>query len=51
VILAGLIYRMSRPHHGAVRLVYTQIAMFTVIIVALALLPQGLLGRAAVKKV
>ena len=30
---------------------YTQIAMFTAVIGALALMPQGLLGRAAVKKV
>jgi branched-chain amino acid transport system permease protein len=31
--------------------VYTQIVVFTLVIVALAVLPNGLLGRAAVKKV
>ncbi len=52
VILAGLIYGLSEALITALLgSVYTQIAMFTVIIVALALLPQGLLGRAAVKKV
>src|SRR5256885_2307513 len=52
VILAGLIYGLSEALITALfGSVYTQIAMFTVIIVALALLPQGLLGRAAVKKV
>jgi branched-chain amino acid transport system permease protein len=52
VILAGLIYGVSEALITALfGSVYTQIAMFTVIIVALALLPQGLLGRAAVKKV
>lgn len=30
---------------------YTQIAMFTAVIGALALMPQGLLGRTAIKKV
>ena len=48
VILAGLIYGMSEALITALfGSVYTQIAMFTVIIVALALMPQGLLGRAA----
>jgi branched-chain amino acid transport system permease protein len=52
VILAGLLYGLSEALITALfGSVYTQIAMFTVIIVALALLPQGLLGRAAVKKV
>ena len=52
VILAGLLYGLSEALITALfGSVYTQIAMFTVIILALALMPQGLLGRAAVKKV
>jgi branched-chain amino acid transport system permease protein len=52
VILAGLLYGLSEALITALLgSVYTQIAMFSVIILALALLPQGLLGRAAVKKV
>src|SRR5262245_61804269 len=52
VMLAGLAYglieAMVTAFFGSV---YTQIVVFTVVIVALAVLPNGLLGRAAVKKV
>ena len=52
VMLAGILYGISEALVTALfGSVYTQIAMFTVIILALALMPQGLLGRAAVKKV
>lgn len=52
VILAGLIYGLSEAMITALfGSSYTQIAMFTAVIGALALLPQGLLGRAAIKKV
>ena len=52
VMLAGLIYGVSEALiTGLFGSVYTQIAMFTAVIGALALMPQGLLGRAAIKKV
>ncbi len=52
VILAGLIYGVSEAMITALLgSSYTQIAMFTAVIGALALMPQGLLGRAAIKKV
>jgi branched-chain amino acid transport system permease protein len=52
VMLAGLIYGVSEAMITALfGSSYTQIAMFTAVIGALALMPQGLLGRAAIKKV
>jgi branched-chain amino acid transport system permease protein len=52
VMLAGLLYGVSEAMITALfGSSYTQIAMFTAVIGALALMPQGLLGRAAVKKV
>ena len=44
----GLIEALVTAFFGSV---YTQIVAFSVVIIALALLPNGLLGRAAVKKV
>ena len=52
VMLAGLLYGVSEAMITALfGSSYTQIAMFTAVIGALALMPQGLLGRAAIKKV
>jgi branched-chain amino acid transport system permease protein len=52
VMLAGLIYGVSESMITALfGSSYTQIAMFTAVIGTLALMPQGLLGRAALKKV
>ena len=52
VMLAGLLYGVSEALITALLgSSYTQIVMFTAVIGALALMPQGLLGRAAVKKV
>jgi branched-chain amino acid transport system permease protein len=52
VMLAGFIYGVSEAMITALfGSSYTQIAMFTAVIGALALMPQGLLGRAAIKKV
>jgi branched-chain amino acid transport system permease protein len=52
VMLAGLIYGVSEALITALfGSVYTQITMFAAVIGVLALLPQGLLGRAAIKKV
>jgi branched-chain amino acid transport system permease protein len=52
VMLAGLLYGVSEALITALLgSSYTQIAMFTAVIGALVLMPQGLLGRAAVKKV
>jgi branched-chain amino acid transport system permease protein len=52
VMLAGLAYgpieAMVTTYLGSV---YTQIIAFTVVILALAFMPNGLLGRAAVSKV
>jgi branched-chain amino acid transport system permease protein len=52
VMLAGLLYGVSEAMITALLgSSYTQIAMFTAVIGALALMPQGLLGRAGIKKV
>lgn len=52
VMLAGLIYGMGEALITAIfGSTYTQIATFGLVIVALALRPQGLFGRAEVKKV
>lgn len=52
VMLAGLIYGMAEALITAIfGSTYTQIATFGLVIVALALRPQGLFGRAEVKKV
>jgi branched-chain amino acid transport system permease protein len=52
VMLAGLLYGVSEAMITTLfGSSYTQIAMFTAVIAALALMPQGLLGRAAIKKV
>jgi branched-chain amino acid transport system permease protein len=52
VMLAGLAYglieAMVTAYLGSV---YTQIVVFSIVILALALMPNGLMGRAAVKKV
>ena len=52
IVLAGLVYGLIEALVTAfLGSTYTQIVVFTVVIVALAVLPNGLLGRAAVKKV
>ena len=52
VMLAGLAYGLIEALVTAFAgSVYTQIVAFSVVIVALALMPNGLLGRAAVNKV
>jgi branched-chain amino acid transport system permease protein len=52
VMLAGLAYGLIEALVTALLgSVYTQIVVFTVVIVALAVMPNGLLGRAAVNKV
>jgi len=52
VMLAGLAYGLIEALVTAfLGSVYTQIVVFTIVILALALMPNGLLGRAAVKKV
>ncbi len=52
VMLAGLIFGVTESLITALLgSAYTQILTFTLVIVALALMPQGLFGRAAVKKV
>ncbi len=52
VMLAGLLYGVVEALVTAfLGSSYTQIMMFSFVILALALRPQGLLGRAAVKKV
>jgi branched-chain amino acid transport system permease protein len=52
VMLAGLIYGLIEALVTAFfGSVYTQIVVFTVVILALAALPNGLFGRAAVSKV
>jgi branched-chain amino acid transport system permease protein len=51
-MLAGLAYGLIEALVTAfLGSVYTQIVVFTIVILALALMPNGLLGRAAVKKV
>jgi branched-chain amino acid transport system permease protein len=52
VMIAGLLYGVVEALVTAyLGSSYTQIVVFTVIILALALRPNGLLGRAAVNKV
>ncbi|MBX9932093.1 MAG: branched-chain amino acid ABC transporter permease [Methylobacterium sp.] len=52
VVLAGLLYGLAEALVTAyLGSAYTQIVVFSVIILALALRPDGLLGRAAVNKV
>jgi branched-chain amino acid transport system permease protein len=52
VMLAGLIFGLVESLTTAlVGSAYTQIVTFTLVIVALALMPNGLFGRAALKKV
>ncbi|MEW6454498.1 MAG: branched-chain amino acid ABC transporter permease [Pseudomonadota bacterium] len=52
VMLAGLIYGLIEASVTAFAgSTYTQIVAFTVVILALAAMPNGLLGRAATKKV
>ncbi|KQP60663.1 ABC transporter permease [Methylobacterium sp. Leaf399] len=52
VVLAGLLYGLAEALVTAtLGSTYTQIVVFSVIILALALRPDGLLGRAAVNKV
>jgi branched-chain amino acid transport system permease protein len=52
VVLAGLIYGLMETLITAfLGSTYTQIVAFSVVILALAVLPNGLLGRAAVHKV
>ena len=52
VMLAGIIYGISEALVTALLgSSYTQIVMFTVVIAALALMPNGLFGRAPVRKV
>jgi len=52
VMLAGLIFGVTESLITALLgSAYTQILTFTLVIVALALMPQGLFGRAEVKKV
>jgi branched-chain amino acid transport system permease protein len=52
VMFAGILYGIAEAMVTALfGSTYTQIVMFTVIIAALALMPNGLFGRAPVKKV
>ena len=52
VMLAGILYGVAEALVTALLgSTYTQIVMFTVVIAALALMPNGLFGRAPVKKV
>ena len=52
VMVAGLIYGVGEAMVTAMfGSSYTQIAMFTTVILALAIMPNGLFGRARVKKV
>jgi branched-chain amino acid transport system permease protein len=52
VMLAGLLYGLIEALVTAyLGSVYTQIVAFTIVILALAFMPNGLLGRAAVNKV
>jgi branched-chain amino acid transport system permease protein len=52
VVIAGLIYGLTEAlvtsYLGSV---YTQIVVFSIVIAALALMPNGLFGRAAINKV
>jgi hypothetical protein len=52
VVCAGLIYGVVEAMIGAsLGSTYTQIVAFSLVILALALRPEGLFGRASVKKV
>ena len=52
VMLAGPRLRLDRgAGHRLLGSVYTQIVVFSVVILALAFMPNGLFGRAAVNKV
>jgi branched-chain amino acid transport system permease protein len=52
VMIAGLAYGLIEAMVTTlVGSSYTQIVVFSVVIVALAVMPNGLFGRAAVKKV
>jgi branched-chain amino acid transport system permease protein len=52
VMLAGILYGVAEALITALfGSAYTQIAMFTLVIAALALMPNGLFGRAPVRKV
>ena len=52
VMLAGLLYGLIEASVTAfIGSTYTQMIVFAVVIIALAVMPNGLLGRAAVKKV
>jgi branched-chain amino acid transport system permease protein len=52
VMLAGLLFGVAESMITAVLgSAYTQILSFTLVIVALAIMPNGLFGRAEVKKV
>jgi branched-chain amino acid transport system permease protein len=52
VMLAGLLYGMIEASVTAfIGSTYTQIVAFAVVILALAVMPNGLLGRAAARKV
>jgi branched-chain amino acid transport system permease protein len=52
VMLAGILYGLAEALVTALLgSTYTQIVMFTVVIAALALMPNGLFGRAPVRKV
>lgn len=52
VMLAGLLYGLIEATVTAFAgSTYTQIVAFTVVILALAVMPNGILGRAAIKKV
>ena len=52
VMLAGLLYGLIEASVTAfIGSTYTQIIVFAVVIIALAIMPNGLLGRAAAKKV
>ena len=52
VVVAGLLYGLAEALITALLgSTYTQIVTFSLVILALALRPDGLFGRAAVKKV
>jgi branched-chain amino acid transport system permease protein len=52
VVIAGLLYGVSEALITALfGSAYTQMAMFTAVILALALAPQGLFSSAPIKKV
>jgi branched-chain amino acid transport system permease protein len=52
VVIAGLVYGLTEALVTAyLGSVYTQIVVFSIVILALALMPNGLFGRAAIDKV